>query len=160
VTTAGATSGPQTFTINLPAPGSQIFLFTATPGTFTVPAGVVSILIEATGAGGGKGSGMGTLDPRGMGGRTTATVSVVPGALLTVRVGGIGSDGEQPIPTPGGFNGGGGSTGFGGGGGGGTPGAGSGGGGSSFTAPGVTGVVHAQGVKASNGLVTISWVVP
>ena len=42
VTTAGGTSGPQTFTINLPS-GSQTFAFTGGPQTFTVPAGVGSI---------------------------------------------------------------------------------------------------------------------
>ena len=55
VTTAGGTSGAQTFTITLPAPGSQTFAFTGGPQTFTVPAGVVSILIEAVGAPGGDG---------------------------------------------------------------------------------------------------------
>ena len=50
VTTAGGTSGGQTFTITLPAPGSTTFNFTGGPETFTVPAGVVSITIVATGA--------------------------------------------------------------------------------------------------------------
>ena len=57
VTTAGGTSGGQTFTINLPAPGSVTFNFTGGPQTFTVPAGVVSITILATGAQGGLGFG-------------------------------------------------------------------------------------------------------
>ena len=51
VTTAGGTSGAQTFTISLP-PGSTTFSFTGSPETFTVPAGVVSVRIEATGAAG------------------------------------------------------------------------------------------------------------
>ena len=46
VTTAGGTSGAQTFTINLPPPGSATFNFTGSPQTFTVPAGVVSITIR------------------------------------------------------------------------------------------------------------------
>ena len=270
VTTAGGTSGAQTFTINLPAPGSTTFNFTGSPETFTVPAGVVSVTIVATGAQGG--TGFGTIGGAGgLGGRTTATVSVTPGASLTVRVGGVGPM-VLPVATAGGFNGGGGSAGDGGGGGGassvrdgatplvvvgggggggaepaarlsaagtaapavvsspilaeprpqaeavagearrplaasGASGAASaapteplarrirvesvaptsqeslvaavvagatsaaaaaaveirrrrrrgGGGGSSFTAPGATGVVHDQGVKASNGFVTISW---
>jgi hypothetical protein len=115
VTTPGGTSTGQTFTISVP-PGSATFTFTGTPDTFTVPAGVVSVTIQASGAAGGKGSGA-DLDPRSKGGRITATVSVVPGALLTVRVGGSGPDGESPS-TAGGFNGGGGSSANGGGGGG------------------------------------------
>jgi hypothetical protein len=273
VTTAGGTSGPQTFTITLPASGSTTFNYTGSPETFTVPAGVVSVTILATGAQGGLGfeanGGVG-----GLGGRTTATVPVTPGASLTVRVGGVGPNGGPVGDTDGGFNGGGGSLadggggggassvrngatplvivgggggggasggigilpggnggaggglnanpgqllgseggfpgggggqiigglggfastspgapgtdgtadqggvggdqlgefgggggggGYRGGGGGGSGGAsaegggGGGGGGSSFTAPGATGVVHEQGVKASNGFVTISW---
>ena len=42
VTTAGGTSGAQTFTINLPPPGSTTFTYTGGEQTFTVPAGVVS----------------------------------------------------------------------------------------------------------------------
>jgi hypothetical protein len=116
VTTAGGTSGSQPFTINLPAPGSATFTFTGGEQLFTVPAGVVAITIDATGAAGGKGGGA-DVDPRSMGGRTTATVSVVPGTLLTVRVGGSGPDGRSPS-TAGGFNGGGASAANGGGGGG------------------------------------------
>ena len=72
----------------LPLPGSMTFNFTGGPQTFTVPAGVVSVTIQATGAAGGMG---GAPPRRGWpGGRTTATVSVTPGALLTVRVGGVG----------------------------------------------------------------------
>jgi hypothetical protein len=273
VTTAGGTSGPQTFTINPPVSGSVTFNFTGSPETFNVPAGVVSITILATGAQGGLGFGA-SGGAGGLGGRTTATVSVMPGASLTVGVGGVGPNGNNVIATAGGFNGGGGSAANGGGGGGassvrdgttslvvvggggggggeegsiggngggggaggglnanrgqilgntgpgggggqniggvggnrasgastntngtsgtadqggvggqdlgfvggggggggyfggggggggsqlGDVGGGGGGGGSSFTAPGATGVVHDQGVKASNGFVTISW---
>jgi hypothetical protein len=273
VTTAGGTSGAQSFTIGLPAPGSMTFNFTAGPQTFAVPAGVVSITIVATGAQGGIG--FGTIGGTGgLGGRTSAAVTVTPGASLTVVVGGVGPNGSPDTATLGGFNGGGGSAGaagggggassvrngatplvivgggggggaeagggatipggigaagggliadaggsppqggggggggtqaaggaggarstltgtagtagvpasggsggahqpgilggggggggyFGGGGGGGgnpsTAGGGGGGGGSSFTTPGATSVQHTQGVKASNGLVTISW---
>ena len=94
----------------LPPPGSMTFNFTGGPQTFTVPAGVVSVTILATGAQGGLGFGPlgGT---GGLGGRTTATVSVTPGASLTVRVGGVGPWCPPPSATAGGFNGGGGSTG-------------------------------------------------
>ena len=118
VTTAGGTSGSQPFTVNLPPPGSMTFSYTGGDQLFTVPAGVVAITIGATGAVGGKGNGAEELGlARSMGGRTTATVSVVPGTLLTVRVGGSGPDGRSPS-TAGGFNGGGASAGNGGGGGG------------------------------------------
>ena len=110
VTTAGGTSGAQTFTVSVPT-GSQTFNFTGSPDpeTFTVPAGVVSITILATGASGGFGNNGGA---GGLGGQVTATVPVTPGALFTVRVGG------QGISVVGGFNGGGNSSGLGGGGGG------------------------------------------
>ena len=88
VTTAGGTSGGQTFTITVPPPGSQTFAFTGSPQTFTVPAGVVSVLIEAVGGKGGAGF------PPGSGGnpgRAVASFSVAPGTVLTVRVGGVGA---------------------------------------------------------------------
>ena len=74
-----------------PPTGSQAFGSTDAPETFVVPAGVVSVTIVANGAQGGLGvaegaAGSGT---GGLGGRTTATVSVTPGASLTVRVGGV-----------------------------------------------------------------------
>jgi hypothetical protein len=86
VTTAFGTSGGQTFTIGV-STGFVTFNFTGGDQTFTVPAGVVSVTILATGAGGAAGSGA----AGGLGGRTTATVSVTPLASLTVRVGGSGS---------------------------------------------------------------------
>ncbi len=88
VTTAGGTSGAQTFTINLPPPGSATFTFTGGAQTFTVPAGVVSITIEATGAQGGAGVPSRRAAASAAG--RSATVSVAPGASLTVRVGGQG----------------------------------------------------------------------
>ena len=70
VTTAGGTSGAQTFTINLPPPGSATFAFTGGEQLFTVPAGVVAITIDATGAAGGKGSGAEELGRRAWPGRS------------------------------------------------------------------------------------------
>ncbi len=115
VTTTGGTSDGQTFTISV-STGSTTFGFTGSPAAFTVPAGVVSIAIQAEGAPGGHGGA--PIGGGGRGGRTTATVSVTPGASLTVRVGGSGPDGVGNFVTPGAFNGGGGSAGDGGGGGG------------------------------------------
>ena len=89
VTTSHGTSGTLTFTVNPPAPGSTPFAFTGGPQAFTVPAGVVSITIQATGAAGADGP-MPSGGVGGLGGGTTATVSVTPGASLTVLVGGVG----------------------------------------------------------------------
>ncbi len=109
VRTAGGRSGGRTFTINA-EPGSETFTSVGTE-TLTVPDGVVRVTIEASGGSGV--AGFGDLPGAGgLGGQTRATVSVSPGALLTVHVGGAG------LGFVGGFNGGGGSTGVGGGGGG------------------------------------------
>ncbi len=94
VTTAGGTSGGQTFTIN---PGSMSFAFTGGVQTFTVPPGVATLTVTAQGAQGGTGA-----SPGGLGGSVTATLTVVPGEMLEVRVGGQGGTGGVA-----GFNGGG-----------------------------------------------------
>ena len=61
VTTAGGTSGAQTFTINLPPPGSMTFAFTGGPQTFTVPPGVTTLTVTARGAQGGCGAAVGAV---------------------------------------------------------------------------------------------------
>ena len=102
---------------SMPPSGSTTFNFTGGPQTFTVPAGVVSVTILATGAQGGLGF-WGSGGGGGLGGRTTATLSVTPGASLTVRRRWRRPEWCAVSTTAGGFNGGGGSTGDGGGGGG------------------------------------------
>ena len=86
----------------LPSTGlaaSRTFTYTGGEQTYTVPAGVSSLYVTATGArGGGPTSGFGT---GGRGAVVTGTVQVTPGQTLFVEVGGIGG---QPDP---GFNGGG-----------------------------------------------------
>ncbi len=84
VTTAFGTSGEQTFTIN---PGTATFIFTGGPQTFTVPPLVTTLTVTAQGAQGGFGS------PGGRGGSVTATLTVVPGEILNVFVGGQGGIG-------------------------------------------------------------------
>ena len=116
VTTAGGTSGGQPFTITLPLPGSMTFTPTGEDQKFMVPAGVVSILIQAEGGPGGNSV---LAANGGDGGQTVARVSVAPGTQLTVRVGGGGQFGTPTKLAAGGFNDGGSSTGAGGGGGGG-----------------------------------------
>ena len=96
VTTACGTSGGQPFTIN---PGTAPFIFTGGPQTFTVPPLVTTLTVTAQGAQGGFGS------PGGLGGSVIATLTVVPGEILNVFVGGQG--GLVPLGGLGGFNGGG-----------------------------------------------------
>lgn len=80
-----------------------------TPITWTVPAGVTSLNVVATGAGGGGGgAGIGG-DAGGAGAVTTSTLSVVPGNTITVIVGGGGGGGGD-LSEPRGGGGGGGSS--------------------------------------------------
>jgi PncC family amidohydrolase len=97
------------------------FSYTGSEQTFTVPAGVTTLQITATGGAGGSG---GTSEaeptpaPGGVAATASDTVSVTPGATYTAEVGGAGLASGTKIN--GGFNGGGSSApGFGGGGGGG-----------------------------------------
>ena len=94
VTTAFGTSGAQTFTVN---PGSTSFAFTGGAQAFTVPPGVTTLTVTAQGAEGGG--------PGGFGGTVVATLTVLPGDILDVFVGGQGVLG--PFGGSGGFNGGG-----------------------------------------------------
>jgi glycine rich protein len=78
---------------------STTFAYTGGEQTYTVPAGVTSVFVTATGArGGGPTSGYGT---GGRGAVASGAISVTPGQTLYVEVGGIGG-----LPG-GGFNGGG-----------------------------------------------------
>jgi hypothetical protein len=92
-----------------------------TPGTYawTVPAGLTSISVVATGGGGGGGgmSGPNTSYAGGAGAVVTSTLSVTPGQVLTLVVGGGGGGGANgpyvgggPSYSWGGAGGGGGST--------------------------------------------------
>jgi hypothetical protein len=97
------------------------FSYTGSEQTFTVPAGVTTLQITATGGAGGSG-GTSEAEPTpasgGLAATASDTVSVTPGATYTVEVGGAGLASGTKIN--GGFNGGGSSApGFGGGGGGG-----------------------------------------
>ena len=94
-----------------PVPAALRFVtfgFTGAPQSFTVPAGVSQITIDAFGAQGGGGccnSGLASRSAGGSGGRIVATVAVTGGELLTILVGGAGQDGASGIA--GGYNGGG-----------------------------------------------------
>jgi len=78
------------------------FSYTGAPQTFTVPAGVTSIIVKAFGASGGSGSHA----HGGLGGETDATLPVRPGDTLQINVGGRGADARRCPGGNGGFNGG------------------------------------------------------
>jgi hypothetical protein len=69
-------------------PTTVTFTYTGGPQTFTVPAGVTSITVDAFGAQG-EDDIVGN-PPSGEGGEATATLSVTPGQVLQVNVGGTG----------------------------------------------------------------------
>ena len=134
-------SATQSFTLTVSGvapPNPSIFNFTGGPASFTVPAGVTSIRIVAIAPNGGADAGGAVIGGRG--GRAEATISVVPGTMLTVRVGGQGATGVDGSSGAGGFNGGG-SAGLGGGG----------GGGASSVFDGTTALVIAGGAGAPAG---------
>lgn len=90
-----------------PAPGSQTFTAVG-PTTFTVPAGVTSIVCDVHGAKGGDGGTSSCSSGGGHGGgRVQATISVTPGEILGVVVGGQGGSGFNGSSGAGGSNGGG-----------------------------------------------------
>jgi len=96
-------------------PGSQSFSSPGINFNFTVPVCVTSLTVDAYGAAGGTAEN----STGGLGGRTTFVITVTPGELLTVSVGGVGGNGD-PAGGSGGTGGtnGGGNGGFGGSGGG------------------------------------------
>jgi hypothetical protein len=93
---AGPVAGAQATT--------QTFSYTGGEQTFTVPAGVTSLDVVATGGRGGNAAGAG-----GAGALVTGTLSVTPGEPLYVEVGGNGQNGSpdgNSGASNGGFNGG------------------------------------------------------
>ena len=81
------------------------FTYTGSSQTFTVPTGVTSLTVVAKGAKGATGVGGATNGPGGKGGTVSAVLSVTPGQVLTLEVGGQGLTG--PASTTGSYNGGG-----------------------------------------------------
>jgi pimeloyl-ACP methyl ester carboxylesterase len=83
------------------------FLYTGSPQTWIVPAGVTSITVDVQGAQGGASPTVPSI-LGGLGGRVQTTLSVTPGEALTIYVGGKGGDFiSLNTAGPGGFNGGG-----------------------------------------------------
>ena len=124
---------------------TQSFAFTGSAQSWTVPAGVTSVEVTATGgAGGESGTAYAT---GGLAGEVTAVVPVTPGEVLQVNVGGKGQDGIRNANAPnalGGWNGGGYSTG-------GTYGSGGGGGGASDVREGGTALANRVVVAGGGG---------
>ncbi len=84
--------------------------YTGASQTYTVPQGVTSINVDAWGARGGHAgpaSALGTPTTPGCGGRVQATLTVTPGQILNLNVGGKGVDGDGITAPSGGYNGGG-----------------------------------------------------
>ena len=65
------------------------FSFTGDTQAFTVPSGVTRMTIDVRGA---QGGGIPPDVKGGLGGEATETIPVTPGAVLQVRVGGMGAD--------------------------------------------------------------------
>jgi hypothetical protein len=94
-------------TLALPASAravTETFNFNGAAQTFTVPADVTQVTVEAYGAFG-SASAVGTAP--GLGGRAVATIAVTPGEVLQVNVGGSGEAAVGASGGAGGFNGGG-----------------------------------------------------
>jgi hypothetical protein len=121
---------------------TQAFTYTGAQQSFTVPAGVTSVSIDAYGAQGGNSGGLG--------GRATGALSVTPGQVLYVYVGGAGANGSGSGWHAGGFNGGG--NGYSGGGGD----QGGAGGGSGYVG-GVTGGSMSSSVQSGDGEVVLTY---
>jgi len=84
------------------APVTVTFNYTGGVQTWTVPANVTQVTIDAFGAQGGNEAAQG-----GLGGEATATFTVTPGETLTIVVGGIGHSPFNGEDASGGYNGGG-----------------------------------------------------
>ena len=78
------------------------YAYTGSPQTYTVPAGITAVQVVATGASGGVYAGTNYS----YGARVQATLTVTPGEVLTVQVGGRGGNGSSGT-VAGGYNGGG-----------------------------------------------------
>ncbi|MFM9083775.1 MAG: hypothetical protein ACKOQ7_07860, partial [Actinomycetota bacterium] len=90
IATNGVSSAGNGCVIIVHGGGTEVFVHTGAPQTWTVPAGVTSIELHLIGAGGGgglqnKGGSFGTIG--GGGGYATGTLGVSPGDQLSVIVG-------------------------------------------------------------------------
>ena len=113
--TANSKTSDRQYTITVEAPTVQVFSYTGSNQTFTVPSGVTSVTAHVFGAGGGGGhlSGWDDESAGGAGGSAVGTIdtSSLSSLVIIVGGGGIGQDGVGSTNTPPAFGGGGGSTG-------------------------------------------------
>ena len=89
---------------------STTYAFTGSVQTYTVPAGVSHIVVNAAGAAGGGGFNSNEWDAGGLGGYISTLLSVVPGQVYYVMVGGMGASRNSNYGiahSSGGYNGGG-----------------------------------------------------
>ena len=93
----------------LAQPDTLIFNYTGAPQSWTVPDGTDQVTIIAAGAKGGDGQGGVS---GGLGFRVKGYIDVVPGDVLNIYVGGMGSSTNSGILQGGGWNGGGNTTGI------------------------------------------------
>lgn len=109
VVCAGTTSAAITFSgVTNAISKTATFNFTGGVQTWTVPAGVTSITIDALGAAGGLNSAETRFADRpGYGARVQATLTVTPGQVLNIYAGGLGNNGDSVAGGLGGYNGGG-----------------------------------------------------
>ncbi|MBL7930746.1 MAG: T9SS type A sorting domain-containing protein [Bacteroidia bacterium] len=85
---------------------TQIFTYTNTAQSFTVPSCVNTLTVSMAGAQGGDGI-VSSVGPGGGGGSLTAVISVSPGQVLSLNVGGVGGNASTTAGGTGGYNGGG-----------------------------------------------------
>jgi uncharacterized protein YjdB len=86
---------------------STTFSYTGGVQSYTVPAGVTTIGVDMSGAQGGNATGSTDITTPGKGGRVQGKLTVTPGQVLNIFVGGAGLTGDPTFGVPGGFNGGG-----------------------------------------------------
>jgi hypothetical protein len=106
---AGTTSiGPGPAGAEVPT-GTRTFTVTGTTQVFVVPPGITQLTVDARGAQGSMAHPQEPLTNGGKGGRVRGNLTVTPGEVLFVEVGGAGKDWKS-LPNNGGYNGGGNGT--------------------------------------------------
>jgi len=83
------------------------FVYSGAVQTYTVPPAVFSIIVDMTGASGGNSDGLAVVNTPGNGGRVQTTLTVTPGQVLNLYIGGVGGDGVAGTGGTAGWNGGG-----------------------------------------------------